>query len=325
MPWIYNDAEINGIVDSSLKDAPPAAPMSNTAGSVRALLKNMWVAMRGQVASAVASIDAVNASLVARSLNLNATIFVDATNGDDARTGETNNSNALTGRVKTLQRAIQLHSQKTYNLNLNIVAGEVIVDANLTLTCPFVSIVIHNGATLKFNKQTIAGVGEGNFNLSIQGITLSVGVNTGGKLISEQHAGYIGGSLATYNAGQGCIRLTGSILSILGITLYSTANNTIDVGNNSTMFCLGAGIDPINRVPNGRFLFTGGYYTHIIGSNSQLSATAYGDKAFVRQYHPTSSTDSAVIEGETVISPINNKLWTKRSGTIRDAMGTTFV
>lgn len=135
MPWNYDDAQINGVIDSNLKDAPPAAPMSNTAATVRTLLKNMWTVMRGQVTQAVDSIDAVSASMVSRSLNLNATIYVNGVSGNDARTGETNNAHATTGCVKTLARAAELHNGKTIFLSIMLV-GQYELTADLYLDVP---------------------------------------------------------------------------------------------------------------------------------------------------------------------------------------------
>ena len=53
MPWNADDEEINGIVDSNLKDSPPNPPAVNTAATMRAMLKSFWGAVSGQVKVAV--------------------------------------------------------------------------------------------------------------------------------------------------------------------------------------------------------------------------------------------------------------------------------
>lgn len=57
MPWSQDDEEINGIIDSNLKDAPPNPPAVNSAATVRALLKSFWAAISGQVSIAIDYVD----------------------------------------------------------------------------------------------------------------------------------------------------------------------------------------------------------------------------------------------------------------------------
>ena len=320
MPWNYDDAEINGIVDSSLKDAPPAAPMSNTAATVRALLKNMWTAMRGQVSQAVASIDATNASLVQRSLNLAATVYVDPVNGNDARIGTTNDNNAATGCVKTLQRVADLHSGKTFSLVIQI-NGVYNHAADVTLENPSLRIIIPNGASgIVFKKKT-TGAGEGNYRLLCSSndvflTTLAGSVTVEASLGTDKNSL---GALTILRSGmnQGLRRY--------GVINFFMWNGTLTLGTNAVF--ANSGI--LGTTSLGSSL---DFYTRVIEGAPAISidatateSTLIGDRTYHRQYHPTSSTDAKVGEGETVLSPTNNKLWTKRAGTIRDAMGTTFV
>ena len=63
MPWDYDDDEINGLIDSNIKSSPPAEPMVNKASTVRTALKQMWLAIRLQVASAVDGIDLISQTI----------------------------------------------------------------------------------------------------------------------------------------------------------------------------------------------------------------------------------------------------------------------
>lgn len=64
MAWTYNDDEINGLIDSNIKDSPPNPPAVNTAETVRALLKAFWVAIRTQVANMLDVVEQSNSVTV---------------------------------------------------------------------------------------------------------------------------------------------------------------------------------------------------------------------------------------------------------------------
>jgi hypothetical protein len=334
MPWNYNDAEINGIIDGSLKDAPPAAPMSNTAGTVRALLKNMWLAMRGQVSQAVASIDATNANFVARSLNLGAAIYVDGVNGDDSRLGTTNDNNAITGRIKTLARVGQLHNGKTFNLTVHIVSA-VDVTEDINLDVPYLHISISAApSALTFKKRVIYNgavlSGEGNYRLVCQSVGVTITVAYGGTLVVEAHGGRTGsGDPWSYNLAQGAIALRGytvrgNVAADAPTLSIWQIDGHITIGDNATLAYPGGNGANYLTLPAARYARSRYSGNFTLGANA-VESRMIADRVFNRQYHPTSSTDANVMEGETVVSPTNNKLWTKRAGTIRDAMGTTFV
>jgi hypothetical protein len=327
MPWNYNDAEINGIIDGNLKDAPPAAPMSNTAASVRALLKSMWVAMRGQVTAAVNSIDAVNASLVSRSLNLSATIYVDGVNGDDARTGETNNANAVTGTVKTLARVAALHSGKTQELTV-VIVGALAHNANVSLKVPILYITVT--AALTFTKRVDVSfnsiiVGDGTFCLNCESQEVNI-VNSGG-IIVEAHNGSTGlGDQSRYQYAQGAIRLIGptsltdgqrmQLLNVAGAGTINVGNNTIFSAPGST----GSNTYAWNSLARyRRSMVVGG--AAVLGSNA-TETLMQGDRDIARTYTPTSSTDANVSNGEIVADA--TYLYRKSGGTIKKIAWTAF-
>ncbi|MGN7887405.1 hypothetical protein [Dyadobacter sp. 22481] len=335
MPWNPPTAEIEGIIDGNLKSSPPAPPQSNSAASVRSLLKNMWGAMAGGVSAAVNSIDAVNANLVSRSLNLTATVYVDGLDGNDARTGETNNNHVTTGCVKTLTRVAELFSGKTQQLTV-IMKNTVTVSNDVTIKAPILILSVQGG-TLVFPKLTVTdgnsvNVGEGTRRIVCISNQVFVSM-VYGAITVEGHAGSTGaGDQSTYRGRQGAICLakdtpgTAELFPSYGsLNLYVWRSN-FTLGTN-TLFAA-SGANGKNNLGSRQDV-----YSRVVVSTPNtitIDATAQetnmiGDRVFMRQYHPTSSTDANVTEGETVISPTNNKLWTKRGGTIRDAMGTTFV
>ena len=333
MPWNYDDAQINGIIDSNIKSAPPAAPQINTAAVIRSCLKLMWAAIRGQVSQAVAACDATTASLVSRSLSLTSTIYVDGTNGNDARTGTTADNNAATGRVKTLERVVALHSGKTQRLHI-VITGALDVSADVTLEIPFLTISVNGATTVLTFKKKIAYdgavlAGEGNHRLICKSSTVGIAVTYGGQLIVEGHAGRTGtGNIWHYYLAQGAISLgaltSGNVTAECPTLSIWQIDGTITVGDNAILAYPGQVGPNYITMPGARYrrnTYTGSF---TLGTNA-VESRMQGDRTFLRQYHPVSSTDVNVLEGETVISPTNNKLYTKRGNTIRDAVGTTFA
>lgn len=57
MAWNYDDNEVNGVIDSNIKDAPPNPPGVNTAATMRSMLKLYWAVIRSQVSKAINDID----------------------------------------------------------------------------------------------------------------------------------------------------------------------------------------------------------------------------------------------------------------------------
>lgn len=271
--------------------------------------------------------EALNAGFVARSLNLSSTIYVDGTNGDDARTGTTNDNNAVTGRVKTLGRVAALHSGKTYNLIVNI-TGVLNVTSFVYLDCHSVNINIISGGVLRFKKYTTAGVGDGTYRLEAQSTCVNVYINTGCTLEVEDHTGTAGvGDQFFYRNIQGAIAIVPRNNDLVYTGDMQSVNvrnsGTFIIGNN-TIFCT-VGRNGTNRYGSVRALYWRGFGTAPTLGTNAVESDLIGDRTFLRSYHPISSTDAKVLEGETVVSPTNKKLWTKQGGTIRDAMGTTFV
>ncbi|CAG4992173.1 hypothetical protein DYBT9275_00908 [Dyadobacter sp. CECT 9275] len=324
MPWNYDDAQINGIIDSNIKSAPPAAPQVNTAAVIRSCLKLMWAGMRGQVSQAVAACDATTASLVARSLNLTSTIYVDGVNGNDARTGTTNDHNAATGRVKTMARVIQLHNDKTQSLDINIV-GNTEITVNTALRIPFVFMQVGPGVTLTFKKVVgildgaSVNVGDGTYKINFFGFELNI--YNSGTITVEAHGGSTGnGDQYYYRSNQGAIGLASRGMG--DCDRYAAVNvvgpGTINGGAN-TIFVMGGanGLNPdgFNKLARyRRSSISGGSF--VAGSNA-VEYSITGDRIILRSYHPTGSSDGNVSEGEVVISPTTNQIYAKRGGVVR--------
>lgn len=336
MPWIPNDAEINDLVDANIKSSPPNVPFVNTAATVRALLKAMWAAMRGQVSTAVAACDATTASLVSRSLSLHSVIYVDGVNGNDARTGTTNDHNAGTGRVKTLGRVAQLHNDKTRSLYV-IIVGNLDIQSETTFIMDTMYIQVAQNIVVTVKKKAIVDnvgvvIGEGPWKTNFDCREVFVSVYIGGSLIIEPHAGSNGlGNQAYYPILQCAFQIVSNRMGmrvehyqLFFVHVWHTS--VLNIGANQTF--VGSGISGYYSLSlNPRVIYKremSGSGSTVLGANATESICT-GDRTLMRQYHPTSSTDAKVTEGESVLSPTNNKIWTKRGGTIRDAMGTTFA
>ena len=263
---------------------------------------------------------AMQNSLVARSLVLNATVYVDPVNGSDARTGTTNDNHAATGCVKTLQRVADLHSGKTPSLVVQI-NGMYEHSADVTFENPSFRIIVPSGASgLRFKKKT-TGAGEGNFRILCSSNDVFISCLAGSVVVE--------GSLGTDKSSLGAITILKSGLNQglrrYGVVNFFMWNATFTLGTNAVF--ANTGIYGTNSMGSSL-----DFYTRVVEAASTITidptateSTLVGDRTFLRQYHPANSTDAKVSEGETVLSPTNNKLWTKRNGTIRDAMGTTFA
>lgn len=194
-----------------------------------------------------AAINAMVSSFISRSLNNVAAIYVRGDTGNDSRTGETDSTSATNGAVKTLSRVIALHSGKTQRLTIFIRSGAVVVDSELTLVVPELTIYVEAGASLTFNKRTLLDtsnvtVGEGTWSLKCFTDILNVRVD--GSLVIQNHTGSTGaGNQFYYPNGQGAIAICTDAYIVPAIT-YQTINfthyGTISVGNNTTLFVYGS-------------------------------------------------------------------------------------
>lgn len=329
MPWNYNDAEINGIIDSNIKDSPPNAPMINTASIIRSCLKIMWQAMRGQVSNAVTACDAATSSLISRSLSLQATICINGTDGNDARTGLTTDNNPVWGAVKTFTRITDLHNYKTQSLEI-IVGGNTDVTTLVNLRIPFVLLRILPGATLTFRKVLAQKdsnnivVGDGTARIMFEGYDLNI--FNEGTIKVEAHAGSTGlGNQYYYRMMQGAISLSGYFLidsnrlSIVNVT----GGGILNIGDNTMFACCGASgtnSDNINRLA--RYRRSG-----VLGGSVVLGANAvesyfFGDQTVIKNYTPANSTDAKV--GELELVRDSTYLYGKQGGIIKKIAWATF-
>lgn len=253
--------------------------------------------------------------------------YVDGTNGDDVRTGATDDTNTVTGRVRSLARVGVLHSRRTNTLTIYIV-NTLEITQNVLIECQNVNIVITSGGTLRFKKFTNEGYGEATRRLMLLSANVSIYIQAGGTLDVEGHSGTTGvGDQFFYRNGQGALAIVSQLAESISPTDFQSVSvrnsGTLTIGDNA-VFCV-AGRNGTNRYGSIRARYWRGFgASPILGTNA-VESDLIGDRTFLRSYHPISSTDAGVLEGETVISPTNKKLWTKQGGTIRDALGTTFA
>ena len=193
-----------------------------------------------------AGAQALNASFVARSLNNIAVVHVRGDTGNDTRTGVVDGTGS-DGAVKTLARAIQLHTGKTQKLRIQINSGLVELTADTVIEVPDLTIMVQPGATLRFRKITgvkdpaNVTVGEGNYTLRCYSNLVAVRVD--GTLDVEGHNGTTGaGNQFFYGNAQGAIAICTSDEMIFGDhfqTINLTYYGTVTVGANATLFCYG--------------------------------------------------------------------------------------
>lgn len=333
MPWNPDNDAVEGQIDSSIKDSPPNPSMINTAATVRAALKAMWSVMRTQVQAAVTSFDAVQNTFVTRSLSLFSTIFVDGVNGNDARTGTTNDNNAATGCVKTLTRVAQLHNDKTKCLLIHIV-GNLDINTEQSLYITELHFLIAANVIVTVKKKTIydpggIAIGEGPYITKLYCTQINMQVYLGGSLIIEAHSGSSGlGNQAYYTTYQGAFML-GQQKTLMPADMFQTF--TLVVNHQST-FTLGA---------NQTFVTPGtdGYYnvswnnlarykrilsgtTNVTIAASATESLCFGERLFPRAYTPTSSTDAKVMDGELCADA--TYLYRKSGSTIKKIAWTAF-
>lgn len=331
MPWNPPTAEIEGIIDGNLKDSPPAPPMSNTAATVRTLLKSMWAAMSAGVSAAVAGVDAATSGMISRSLNLSMIINVRGDVGDDTRSGVDNGTTA-TGAVKTLARVSALASGKCQSLQILINSGNVIVDADVAFDIPEVFVHVKTGATLTVKKRTMTDgnsivVGEGNYRIIFMCNNANLRIN--GTVVVEGGTGSSGlGDQFEYRWRQGAFTISTPAFMKAGHRFqamnFFVESGTVTVGDNAYFANYGgAGLNLTEGAPSQLAIYSrtmsGGTFT--LGTGATES-TLVGDRARLRTYTPTSSTDAKVSEGELVAD--NSFLYRKNGGVIKKVALVTF-
>lgn len=264
---------------------------------------------------------------IARSLNLSATIYVDGVNGDDARTGTTNDNNAATGRVKTLARVAALHSGKTFDLQI-VIVGNVVHSADVTFKIPFVS--LNNQATFTYAKKSAlssGGIVYGDGTSCVNWECQELNIFNSGTIIVEAHSGSTGlGNQVLYEQSQGANRILASQLfpNSSRLQMMNVSNSgPITVGANTVFAVPGAtGINPYSwnylsvyrRSPK-----LGGVFS--LGTNAKESMMQ-GDNVFPRVYTPASSTDAKVLDNEMTFD--FNFLYVKTGGIIKKMALTNF-
>lgn len=331
MPWNPPTAEIEGIIDGNLKSSPPAPPQSNTAAVVRAMLKSMWGAIATGVSAAVASVDAATAGMISRNLSVSMEINVRGDVGNDTSSGIDNGTTA-TGAVKTLTRVAELASGKCHSLNVLINSGNVIVDADVSLTVPEIFVHVKAGATLTVKKRTITDsnnivVGEGNYRIIFACNNANVRVN--GTLVVEGGTGSTGaGNQFDYLWRQGAFTITTPAFMKAGFRFqalnFFIENATVTVGDNAYFTNYGgAGLNTNEGAPSRLAIYsrTTTNSTFTLGTGATES-TLVGDRNIFRTFTPTSNTDARVSEGEILAD--SNFLYQKRGGIIKKIAWTTF-
>jgi len=264
--------------------------------------------------------EALNTNFVARSLNLNTTCYLDATNGNDANTGT-----SFATAVKTMERIIQLYSGKAVNLTIFII-GTIEIKSNLTISATNLWFLFLDTGRMYFRKLP---TNNGNYYLLIDALNtqfLTPGAGLG-IIETEAHAGNVASETPEiYGSKQGAIRLlkmpvddwrSGYKIQAISVVVISTvagANTTIFAGHEDGVF-------PVDYMKTS-YIFYGQLYSPSLGTNATYDSGFNGNKLFPRAYTPTSSTDAKVIEGEMVAD--NNFLFRKNGGVIKKIAWTTY-
>ncbi|MDQ6479815.1 hypothetical protein [Dyadobacter sp. LHD-138] len=272
--------------------------------------------------------EGINANFIQRSLSLYATIYVNGTDGNDARTGLSYDNNPVWGAVKTLGRVAELHSQKTQNLMI-VISGNTSISNFVDLDIPFVTIIVNQNVTLTFSKKSVEDangivVGEGSWAIFFYGHELNF--NNSGTIKVEGHAGSTGlGDQYYYRQRQGAVAMArrnmydSDRFSILNVT----GTGVLNVGNNTTFAVSGgsgSNSDGMNRL--GRYRRSGVVGgTLVLGTNA-VESISFGDRTTIRRYTPTSSTDLKVEDSELVGD--STYLYSKRDGVIKKIAWTAF-
>lgn len=248
-------------------------------------------------------------------------VYVDGTNGDDARTGLTNDSNSTTGRVKTLSRVANLYSGKASKLFV-IMYGVVAHNSIVTLDALEIRLHVNTGASLTFSKRSLGSFGEGTNNLRLK--SNHVFIFNEGTINVEAHAAPPGSATEfNYFIAQGAICLAKSEFYEYDAPKNQRINllgGTVNVGNYTTLITTGR--DGGESNPRAIFGSSG-----IVGVTLSLGTSAVyhdliGDRTIIRGYTPSSSTDANVSEGE--LCSDSNFLYRKSSGTIKKIAWTNF-
>jgi hypothetical protein len=244
------------------------------------------------------------------------TVYLDGTDGNDARTGLTNDSNSTTGRVKTFGRIASLYSGKVSKLII-FVYGTLDHNAVVTLEASEVQLRVATGAVLNFKKRTLASsYGEGQNNLKLM-VNHAYIYNQGTINVEAHAAPPASPTESNYFYAQGAICLVktdyieyeapkNQLINVLG--------GTINVGNYTIFVTTGRSAGETNA----RALFSSPganiSTTYNVGTGAAIH-DLQGNRILPRNYTPSSSTDSAMGNGELCYD--SSYLYIKISGTIK--------
>lgn len=230
---------------------------------------------------------------------LSLTVYIDPVSGNDARTGTTDNNDTVTGRIKSLDRAIRLYSGKLNYLKLVLSPGEIALNQELKLDIPTIKFDILSGSTLKFLKKDLlvssTKIGEGTNRLTLISKSVFFEVFDGGKIETESHIGFIGpGSRDVYDANQGGIVLLGPYISgnseFTSINLIRNYGSIINVGDNTILIQNGLTTAKV-RLNSLSYLRSFGSGAVNLGTNAQSSINFVGDRVVVRRLLALSNID----------------------------------
>lgn len=243
------------------------------------------------------------------------TVFVDGTNGNDARTGLTNDGNVTTGSVKTLGRIANLYSGKVTKLIVYI-SGTLVHNQIVTLEAIEIQIRVNSGAVLTFAKRSLGAFGEGQYQLKL--MASHVYVYSQGTINVEAHAAPpTSASEFNYVINQGaiCLVKTHYIEYEAPKSQYiNVMGGTINVGAYTTFVTTGR--DAGENNPRALFSSPGNNIgtTFNVGTSGTIHDLT-GNREIIRNYTPTSSTDANVSTGELCYDA--NFLYGKIGGTIK--------
>lgn len=238
--------------------------------------------------------------------------------------------------LKTFRPVAERYNNRVYHLTV-IIPDETFLTEDITLAAPHVTIRLEGAAMLNFALKTLTAGAinfKGHYGITMYGTHTVDLIAQGSGFYMEGHGPAPAGLPETvYRKAQGGIILAGpaatkglykrrkvSYLADGALTMLE--DNSVFITTEewqTTTIATDSGFDDLSI----QEINTGWPLSVAVAPSAKFS-TLQGGRTFLRQYHPLNSTDTNVWEGETVLSPTNNKLWTKRGGTIRDAMGTVF-
>ncbi|WP_254562139.1 hypothetical protein [Dyadobacter diqingensis] len=310
-------AQFNAFIDSIF---PDNQNREISEADLRDALKNTVLRCDERAAAGEALTQGLNTNFVARSLTLNAIVYINGTTGNDA-----NNGSSYALAVKTMARAIQLYSDKAVNLTVYII-GTVEIPANMTLNATNIWFAFYGDGKIYIRKLP---ANNGNYCLMLSALNVQFMTFGGGLGVieTEGHGGNVTSlPVFDYNMLQGGIRLlkmtgkeyrTSFKIQMIGVNVMKLV-----AGTNTVIFApYEEGVNPII------YSRTSYIYYDQMYSDAPAAGAAYdigfnGTKLYIRNYTPTSSTDANVLEGETTSD--NSWLFRKNGGVIKKIAWTTF-